>query len=60
MRGVIMEEQAARRILNQAEGWIDWNDVAGCPNWVSGKIVLDGRFSAEELRAIIAFERKTT
>jgi hypothetical protein len=53
-----MEEQTAKQILNQAGGWIDWNDIASRPNWVGGKIVLDGRFSADELRAIIEFERK--
>lgn len=53
-----MEEQTARATLAQADGWISWDNAHNLPDWKSGKIVLDGRFSADELRAILTFERK--
>ncbi|WP_186099763.1 hypothetical protein [Burkholderia gladioli] len=54
-----MDEQTARAVLSQAEGYIDWDDVRDYPLWYHSKIMLEGRFSADELRAIIEFERKT-
>ncbi|EEF27353.1 conserved hypothetical protein [Ricinus communis] len=48
-----MDNQTARYDLKQAQGWIDWNDALNVPNWKQGKTVLDGRFSADELRAFI-------
>lgn len=53
-----MDEQTARTILRQADGHIDWNNARDCPAWYLSKIYLDGRFTADELRAIIEFERK--
>lgn len=50
--------QTARTIAKQAEGWIEWNDARDCPQWIGSKIHLDGRFTADELRAILEFERK--
>jgi hypothetical protein len=54
-----MDDQTARKILRQADGWIDWNDVQNAPDWRQGKIVLDGRFSADELCALIELKRNT-
>ncbi|MCA8407952.1 hypothetical protein LGN09_23890 [Burkholderia cenocepacia] len=53
-----MDQQTARTILKQTDGHIDWNDARDCPAWHLSKIYLDGRFTADELRAIIEFERK--
>ncbi len=53
-----MEERTARTILKQTDGHIDWNDARDCPAWYLSKIYLDGRFTADELRAIIEFQRK--
>ncbi|KVR92121.1 hypothetical protein WK27_05755 [Burkholderia vietnamiensis] len=57
-RECIMEERTARTILKQTDGHIDWNDARDCPAWYLSKIYLDGRFTADELRAIIEFQRK--
>jgi hypothetical protein len=51
-----MDEQTASTIAKNAAGWIDWNDARKVPNWQSGHIILDGRFTADELRAILFFE----
>lgn len=53
-----MDEQTARRTARHADGWMDWDNIRNCPSWVGGEIILDGRFSAEELRAILQFEGK--
>lgn len=53
-----MDEETARIILNQRAGWIDWSTARDVPNWLGGRINLDGRFTADELRAILLFERK--
>jgi hypothetical protein len=53
-----MDESTARAIARQAEGWIQWDDFRQRPDGSRGKIVLDRRFSADELRAILQFERK--
>jgi hypothetical protein len=53
-----MDEETARIILNQKSGWVDWNNAKNVPNWQGGRIILDGRFTADELRAILEFERK--
>lgn len=52
------DEQTARTVAKNADGHIGWNDARDVPDWQGGKIVLDGRFSADELRAILLFERK--
>ncbi|WP_232478114.1 hypothetical protein [Caballeronia calidae] len=54
-----MNNQTAQHILKRAEGWIDWSQARNVPNWQQGKIVLDGRFSADELRALIELQRTT-
>jgi hypothetical protein len=51
-----MDEETARIILNQKMGWIDWNNARNIPNWQGGRINLDGRFTTDELRAILALE----
>ncbi len=48
-------ELAARRTLKGAAGWIDWDDVRDCPGWCRGAITLDGRFTVDELRALLQF-----
>lgn len=53
-----MDEQTARTIAQSADGWIDWNNARNVPDWQGGRIILDGRFTADELRAILLFERK--
>ncbi|WP_186202919.1 hypothetical protein [Burkholderia gladioli] len=53
-----MDEQTARAILSQAEGYIDWDDIRDCPQWYRSKVILEGRFTSDELRAIIEFERQ--
>ncbi len=57
--GAIMDEQTARAVLSQAEGYIDWDDIRDCPQWYRSKVILEGRFTSDELRAIIEFERKS-
>ncbi|WP_434115674.1 hypothetical protein [Paraburkholderia caffeinilytica] len=47
----------ARAILRGAGGWIDWDNVGDRPDWQCGGIVLDGRFTLDELRAILVFAR---
>ncbi|WP_231752964.1 hypothetical protein [Burkholderia sp. TSV86] len=54
-----MDEQTARTILRGSGGWIVWNGFRDCPDWSNGQIQLDGRFSMDELRAILAFARKS-
>lgn len=53
-----MDEQTARTILRQADGHIEWSNSRDCPAWYLSKIYLEGRFTSDELRAIIEFERK--
>lgn len=53
-----MDEQTAQWTAKHADGWINWDNFRNCPAWSGGKIILDGRFSADELRAILQFERK--
>jgi hypothetical protein len=53
-----MDEKTALTLARQADGHIAWNDARNVPDWQNGKIALDGRFSADELRAILVFERK--
>ncbi|WP_179949900.1 hypothetical protein [Burkholderia sp. MSMB1072] len=53
-----MDEQTARTILRQTDGHIDWSNARDCPAWYLSKIYLEGRFTSDELRAIIEFERK--
>jgi hypothetical protein len=53
-----MEEQTAKLMLKHAAGHVDWNNARNVPNWQGGRIILDGRFTTDELRAIILFERK--
>ncbi|GAB7535904.1 hypothetical protein AB4851_08965 [Burkholderia sp. 22PA0099] len=48
---------SARRTWNQAPGWVDWNPSRDVPNWTGGRVTLDGRFSADELLAILALAR---
>ncbi|MBI0329152.1 hypothetical protein [Burkholderia plantarii] len=48
-------QRAARRLLRGASGWIDWDDVYDRPDWCRGAITLDGRFTIDELRALILF-----
>jgi hypothetical protein len=50
---VTMNIQTARQFLNQAKGWIDWNHHRNLPNWQGGSISLDGRFTVDELKALI-------
>lgn len=57
-RECIMDQQTARTILRQTDGHIDWNDARDCPAWHLSKIYLEGRFTSDELRAIIEYERK--
>ncbi|AJW96386.1 hypothetical protein [Burkholderia gladioli] len=49
--------QTALHILRQAPGWVDWNAARNAPNWVGGRITLDGRFSVDELLALLALSR---
>lgn len=53
-----MDEQTARTILRQSDGHIDWSSARDCPAWYLSKIYLEGRFTSDELRAIIEFEGK--
>jgi hypothetical protein len=53
-----MDQEVNRAIARNSDGWIDWSDILNCPRWIDGKIQLDGRFTADELRAILQFERK--
>ncbi len=55
-----MDEQIeiARAILRQADGYIDWDSNRNCPAWYLSRIYIEGRFTSEELRAIIEFEGK--
>lgn len=53
-----MDEKTALMILRQVSGHIDWNNIRDCPAWHLSKIYIEGRFSSDELRAIIEFERK--
>ncbi|WP_025097876.1 MULTISPECIES: hypothetical protein [unclassified Burkholderia] len=39
--------------LKTASGWIDWDDIRDRPRWRRGAITLDGRFTVDELRALI-------
>lgn len=52
-----MENSVARYLVKHAEGWIDWNDISNKPNWQNGKIILDGKFSADELIALIELQK---
>lgn len=47
----------ARLPLHQAPGWVDWNPAHDMPNWTGGRVTLDGRFSVDELLAILALAR---
>ncbi|MBN3728739.1 hypothetical protein [Burkholderia sp. Ac-20379] len=49
------EHGTARRTLKAASGWIEWNEAHDRPDWRRGAVTLDGRFSVEELRALILF-----
>lgn len=51
-------ESTALRILRSRGGWIEWDALRDCPDWQRGKIALDGRFSMDELRALILFARR--
>ncbi len=44
----------ARAILSLSDGWFRWNSVWDCPDWVGERIELDGRFTVDDLRALIA------
>ncbi|GAB7537846.1 hypothetical protein [Burkholderia sp. 3C] len=44
---------AARRTLRAARGWIEWDDLRDRPDWGRGTVTLDGRFTLDELRALI-------
>ncbi|MGS1002044.1 hypothetical protein [Burkholderia glumae] len=46
-------QQSAASILRGAPGWIDWDAAHNRPNWVGGRITLDGRFSVDELLALL-------
>lgn len=48
----------ARSTLHQAPGWIDWNPAHDMPNWIGGRVTLDGRFSVDELLAILMLARQ--
>lgn len=50
-----MDAQSARAILSMAPGWIEWSVRGDCPDWQNGRIALDGRFTVDELRAVLAF-----
>ena len=57
-----MTDDEARAILKQREmgAWINWDERADRPQWWkmggnTASIVLDGDFTADELRAILHF-----
>ena len=49
--------QSAVAILRGAPGWIDWDAARNRPNWVGGRVTLDGRFSVDELLALLTLAR---
>jgi hypothetical protein len=53
-----MDIQIARQFLSRARGWIDWDHHRNLPNWQGGSIILDGRFTVEELKALIAAQSR--
>lgn len=52
-------ESTAHRILRSRDGWVAWDALRDCPDWQMGTIALDGRFSMDELRALILFARRS-
>lgn len=54
-----MTDDEARAILKDTSGgWIDWTDAESGldrPDWSDGTVILDGTFTADELRAILHF-----
>lgn len=51
-------ESTALRILRGRGGWVAWDASRDCPDWQMGTIALDGRFSVDELRALMRFARR--
>lgn len=49
------EALAILRSENSDGGWIGWDDGADKPDWQCGTVTLDGRFTADELRALLHF-----
>lgn len=49
-----MDANTARTILRQADGYIDWDHTHHRPNWYKEHIILEGRFTLNQLQALIA------
>lgn len=55
-----MTDDEARSILkaDDCDGWISWDNEKDSPNWAGEYVTLDGRFTPEQLHAILHFTMK--